>query len=61
VRLVLDRAGGDRPAAAKLLGITEIELDQHLDPEARAPLDTPAPQPVDRPRPEPIDHPRAEG
>jgi DNA-binding NtrC family response regulator len=32
-QLVLDRAGGDRAAAAKLLGIGEKELDGHLDAE----------------------------
>ncbi len=30
VRLVLDRAGGDRGAAAKLLGITKKELEKQL-------------------------------
>ena len=39
VRLVLDRAGGDRTAAAKLLGIGESELDRHLAPESSQPID----------------------
>ena len=30
VQLVLDRAGDDRKAAAKLLGITPKELGEHL-------------------------------
>jgi DNA-binding NtrC family response regulator len=34
VQLVLDRAGGDAVAAAKLLGITPKELDEHLAPRA---------------------------
>ena len=52
VRLVLDRAGGDRPAAARLLGIGESELDEHLDPGAKAAADRPPPGPIDRPEAE---------
>jgi DNA-binding NtrC family response regulator len=33
VRLVLDRAGGDRASAAKLLGIAERDLERHLEGE----------------------------
>jgi hypothetical protein len=33
VRLVLDRAGDDEDAAAKLLGITRKELREHLGAE----------------------------
>jgi two-component system, NtrC family, response regulator AtoC len=38
VRLVVDRAGRDRAAAAKLLGIDEAEVARHLDGE---PIDPP--------------------
>jgi DNA-binding NtrC family response regulator len=38
VRLVLDRAGGDRVEAAELLGITGEELDRHLESGSIDPL-----------------------
>jgi two-component system, NtrC family, response regulator AtoC len=39
VRLVLDRAGGDRAAAAQLLGIDEGELIRHLAPASSEQID----------------------